>query len=183
MPNPTIDIFSKGGSPWTVQYFNRQVLSSLLHDLALRDEIGIPQHVCDKVNGSLDRAVEVLSDVENGGWFLKHYYERLKEFQDLYLEWNNVEEKPERIKKRKALKNHRETMFVRYFGRIKKLKKSNDPERNRQFEILFQLEADRMDSLANIFSKLVEEEGDIFSELKGTVAHFRSEIEKLRKLN
>lgn len=166
-------LFSHGSGPWSVKYYSSRVLTGLTSDLSRRTEVGLPQEVCDQVYAALNRAVDLVEDIKDGGFFFKNFYETLEEFRDLYRKWNNVKDKYNRIKLHAALKKRKKNMFKRFFKKMKKLKTKENEARIKQFEILWEIEAVRMDELNYTFSQLVKNHGeDIFIDLKRSLDIF-----------
>ncbi len=171
-------VFAKGGAPWTVKYYKEKVLSALTLDLARRDEEGLEDHVCKKVFGALQAAVEIVKDIEDGGAFFKHFHENLAEFKDQYYQWNSVSDVFGRRKHHNSLTDKKKAMFQTFYDKMKKLKKVNDEERVKQFQILIGTQGDRMDKLNRTFATLASDHGDIFVELKEVMKEFNKHVAK-----
>lgn len=176
------NLFSLGGAPWSVKYYKERIISGLIDDLSKRHDNGIPGEVCNQVYNALTEAVELIRDIRDGGFFFKHFFKILEEFQQVYLTWNKVKYKHERIALISNLKDRRDTMFSDFYKEMKKLKKTGDfEERIKQFEILFGTEAERMDRLHSTFTQLVNSHGDIFVTLNSRLNDFRKKKRKSQK--
>jgi hypothetical protein len=172
-------IFSRGGAPWSVKYYKEKVLSALTADLARRELEGIDEAVCKKIYGALSEAITLVSDIKDGGYFFKHFYEHLEEFKGIYYQWNGVKNDLGRRNFHIALRKKKNSMFASFY---KKMKKVNEEEHNRQFEILYGVEAERMDRLNHTFMRLVKDHGvELFSELNYTLAQFNKARGKWKK--
>ncbi len=167
------NLFARGGAPWTVKFYKERVLSALTADLARREENGIDQEVCNDVYAALNQAVLIVEDIKDGGWFFKHFYENLEEFRDIYKSWNGVNNQFKRHSLHKVLRKKKKNMFKSFYKKMEKAKVENSPERAQQYQILWDVEAERMDKLNYTFQTLVDRYGnELFTDLKHTLREF-----------
>jgi hypothetical protein len=168
------NLWSSDGSPWSVKFFKEKMLTALTVDLSRREESGIEHEVCETVYSTLNAAVAITQRIKDGSFFEKHFFVQLEKFKDIYFEWNGVKERNERKKKHKELLDSKGAMFSTFYKQMDKLKKTDNEERIKQYELLSRADRELLDSLVLAFDDLVKKYGkDLFKDTRRELNEFR----------
>lgn len=168
------NLFASDGSAWSAKYFKEKMLTALTVDLAKREADGIKQEVCDKVYETLNVAVAITDRIKDGTFFEAHFFKQLEDFRDHYEAWNNVKTRPERKTKLTILLKRKKIMFSSFYAEMDKLKKTNNEERIRQFQLLSSHDRETLDALVLSFEDLTKTYGkDIFVNTKKALSIFK----------
>lgn len=81
---------SVGSKLWAFDRFRSSALPKLLDDILKYERVGFSEDECNQVRKTLDKILNLCSEIPDKSFFKKSIYSRLLEFKELYIKWNEV---------------------------------------------------------------------------------------------
>jgi hypothetical protein len=155
---------TRGSIVWRINLFRSDALTQLLNDLQERENMGLSDDECHRVQLALGRIVNAATAIPDGSWTKGMIWKELQDFADIYQEWNQHE---------------KESMTGADLRRrdLKKLRAKRNKiakKMRRNLHIIEQeLDFALVDALYTVLNDLVSALPDVFTNLTKAVARYQ----------